>query len=69
MGILDDIQSQVTGGSSSEHAGLIGDVMGMLNDPQSGGLAGLMQSFKQKGLSDIVSSWVSTGANLPISVE
>ena len=43
--------------------------MKMLNDPQSGGLQGLIQSFQQGGLGDIVNSWVSTGQNLPISAE
>ncbi len=33
----------------------------------SGGLAGLVNMFNQKGLGDVVSSWVSTGKNLPIS--
>jgi uncharacterized protein YidB (DUF937 family) len=34
-----------------------------------GGLDGLVQSFQQKGLGDVVSSWVSTGQNLPISAD
>jgi uncharacterized protein YidB (DUF937 family) len=32
-------------------------------------LEGLVRSFSQKGLGDIVNSWVSTGANLPINAE
>jgi len=34
-----------------------------------GGLGGLLQNFQQKGLGDIVSSWVGTGENQPISPE
>ncbi|WP_396269187.1 YidB family protein [Ideonella sp.] len=34
-----------------------------------GGLAGLVQQFQQGSLGDVVSSWVSTGQNLPISAE
>jgi uncharacterized protein YidB (DUF937 family) len=34
---------------------------------QPGGLQGLVQSFHDKGLGGLVSSWVSTGQNLPIS--
>ena len=34
-----------------------------------GGLDGLIQSFQQKGLGDVVSSWVSTGQNLPVSAD
>ncbi len=30
-------------------------------------MAGLVQSFQQKGLGEIISSWISIGQNLPIS--
>jgi uncharacterized protein YidB (DUF937 family) len=36
---------------------------------QPGGLDGLVERFQQKGLGDVVSSWVSTGQNLPISAD
>jgi uncharacterized protein YidB (DUF937 family) len=32
-----------------------------------GGHTGLMKAFTDKGVGDVVSSWVGTGANLPIS--
>jgi uncharacterized protein YidB (DUF937 family) len=32
-----------------------------------GGLQQLVSSFQQKGLGDIIGSWISTGANQPIS--
>ncbi|MEX5283944.1 MAG: YidB family protein [Nitrospiraceae bacterium] len=38
-------------------------------DSNIGGLSGLIQAFQKSGLSEIVNSWVSTGANLPISAE
>ena len=34
-----------------------------------GGLTHILHSFQQTGLGDAVSSWVSTGKNLPISAE
>jgi len=34
-----------------------------------GGIAGLMQQFQQAGLGQQAASWVSTGANMPISVD
>ena len=43
--------------------------MHLINNPQTGGLQGLIQSFQQGGLGDIVNSWVSSGQNLPISAE
>ena len=36
---------------------------------QTGGLDGLVQNFQQKGLGEVVSSWVSSGQNLPISAD
>jgi uncharacterized protein YidB (DUF937 family) len=46
---------------------LIEGIGGLLNNPQTGGLMGLVQTFKEKGLGDVVSSWISTGKNLPIA--
>jgi uncharacterized protein YidB (DUF937 family) len=39
----------------------------MISNPQSGGLQGLLQTFQQKGLGDVFSSWVGTGQNQPVS--
>jgi uncharacterized protein YidB (DUF937 family) len=44
-------------------------VIGMLGSQQGGGLAGLVKTFTQAGLGQQVSSWVSTGANLPVSAD
>lgn len=32
-----------------------------------GGLAGLIEKLRQGGLSEVVASWIGTGANLPVS--
>jgi uncharacterized protein YidB (DUF937 family) len=32
-----------------------------------GGVAGLVEAFQQRGLGGVVSSWVGTGANQPVS--
>lgn len=34
-----------------------------------GGLNGLVAAFQQNGLGEIVASWISTGPNLPVTVE
>ena len=47
----------------------MGVVTQLLTDPKHGGLQGLIQTFEQQGLGQIVASWVGTGQNLPISVE
>jgi len=49
--------------------GMLDQVTGLINNPATGGLAGLMETFKSKGLGDVMSSWISTGKNLPISPE
>ncbi len=68
MGLLDSVVGALAGGQSGGDNPLLGIVMQLLNN-QPGGLAGLVQSFQQGGLGDIVNSWVSTGQNLPISAE
>ncbi len=72
MGLLDDLfKTALPGmaGSAQLHQtmGLASGILEMLTSQQTGGLQGLVQSFSQKGLGDIVSSWVSTGPNLPVS--
>ena len=42
--------------------------MQMINS-QPGGLSGLVQQFHDKGLGGLVTSWVGTGQNLPISAD
>lgn len=39
------------------------------NNGQFGGIAGLIQQFQRAGLGDQMSSWISTGPNLPISAQ
>lgn len=36
---------------------------------QEGGLAGLKKQFEEKNLGAVVQSWISNGANLPITVD
>ena len=70
MGLLDQVAGAMGGMSGNAGTpGLIEAIMQMVNDPQTGGLAGLVQKFQAGGLGDIVQSWVSTGQNLPISPE
>jgi hypothetical protein len=54
------------GGAST--AALVQQITQMLaNNAQGGGLGGLIQSFERMGLGNVISSWISTGQNLPIS--
>jgi uncharacterized protein YidB (DUF937 family) len=70
MGIFDEMAKgllgKVLGGGSSQNP-LMDIVMGLIANPQSGGLQGLIQTFKEKGLGDAMSSWISTGENQSVS--
>ena len=71
MGFLDDAvgkAKETAGGSGGEYSALVNGVLGLLSGGgPGGGLQGLIQTFQSKGLGDIMSSWVGTGKNLPIS--
>jgi|SRR5215467_13941166 len=69
MGLLDCLENQglsslLSGNTSSLASGLL-----QMIQNQPGGLSGLMQSFQEKGLGGLATSWVSTGQNLPVSGE
>ena len=55
------------GGGQQKNALL--DLAASVIQNQPGGLSGLVQRFSQAGFGDQVKSWVSTGANLPISTD
>jgi uncharacterized protein YidB (DUF937 family) len=68
MGLLDQILSGALGQqqASGQGGGALELVMQLVNN-YPGGLAGLLQAFTQSGMGQQAQSWVSTGANLPIS--
>jgi uncharacterized protein YidB (DUF937 family) len=71
MGLLDQIvkglAGKFLGGGAGTQNPLLDIALNLLSNPQTGGLGGLVETFKNKGLGDIMSSWISTGQNLPIS--
>ncbi len=71
MGLLGQIvkglAGKFLGGGGGTQNPLLDMALGLINNPQVGGLGGLVETFKGKGLNDIMSSWISTGKNLPIS--
>jgi len=70
MGLLDDVMGMAgIGGGGQAHPGAVGAVMDYINSPQVGGISGLQQMFEKQGLGGVVSSWIGTGQNLPISSE
>ena len=69
MSLLDQALGALAGGQSGDNNALLQSVLQLVDNPQNGGLEGIIQSFQQGGLGEIVNSWVSTGQNLPISAE
>ena len=70
MGLLDGLLGPVLGkvmGGGQQGNALMDMAMGLLNNPQSGGLSGLLEKFKASGLGDQAASWVGTGENAPVS--
>jgi uncharacterized protein YidB (DUF937 family) len=72
MGLFDEIAGGLLKqvfSSTSAQTGLMEVITGLVRDEGAGGLEGLAQTFSEKGLGDVISSWIGTGENLPISPE
>jgi len=71
MGLLDQITKalgdKVSGGEGQNP--LVESILSMVNNPETGGLTGMVETFKSKGLGGAGASWISTGQNQPISSE
>jgi uncharacterized protein YidB (DUF937 family) len=69
---LSDLAGQLLGGAQPQQAGagpapaILSALLNMVNS-HPGGVAGLVQSFQQKGLAGVVNSWVGTGPNEAVS--
>ena len=69
MSFLEDMAGkEVSSMLANSSNPLAASVMQMINS-QPGGLSGLVQQFHDKGLGGLVSSWVGTGQNLPVSAD
>ena len=83
MGLLDSMIGALGGGGQAGGGGqsaLLNIVMGMLANRSGGqqggvgtgggtggGLGDLMAKFQQGGMGDVMSSWIGSGQNMPIS--
>jgi uncharacterized protein YidB (DUF937 family) len=70
MGLFDEIVGSVLGGGDKSQA--LARIAGKLVTGSEGtgdGLAKLVQQFQQRGMSDVVGSWVGTGQNRAISAD
>jgi uncharacterized protein YidB (DUF937 family) len=74
MGLLDSLLGSVLGGGDDKKqmlAGLVGQLLsGQSSAPGAPqGLGDMVQQFQQKGLGDLIGSWVGTGANQPATAD
>lgn len=70
MGLLDSIKENVTKKvEEAKGQGQTSHLFGMFGENASEGLHKIVNLFHEKGLGDIVSSWVGKGPNKPVSGE
>jgi len=68
MGLLDELQNQMSGAAAGANVNHANGIMELIQN-YPGGISGLIQQFHNNGLSGIVSSWIGTGQNLPVSAD
>src|ERR1700751_4803301 len=69
MSLLDDLGNKAANRMLSDCSNpLATGLLHMINNAP-GGLSGMLQSFHDKGLGGLMTSWVGTGQNLPISAD
>ena len=67
MGLLDNLENQAFGSVLGGGSNSLASALLQMIQNQPGGLQGLVQSFHDKGMGGLVSSWISSGPNPPIS--
>lgn len=69
MSLIDELGNKAANSMLGDCSNpLATSLLHMINNTP-GGLSGMLQSFHDKGLGGLFSSWVSTGQNLPISAD
>ena len=73
MGLLDSVVGMLGGGQQGGggNAALLNAIVGMLanNGQGGGGLGAILGKAQQSGMGDVVSSWIGSGQNMPISAD
>lgn len=69
MGLLDNLENQALGNVLSGSSNPLAAGLLRMIQNQPGGLQGLVQSFHDKGMGGLVSCWISSGPNPPISAD
>ena len=65
QGMLGGLLGSLGGNKGGANTAMLATVMALVQ--QQGGIEGIISKLRSGGLSDVVSSWISTGPNAPIS--
>ena len=69
MSFLDDAEqflssaSQETTPTTDSSSPIVGHVMDLVNNPETGGLQGLVAKFQSNGLGDLMNNWMGSGGS------
>jgi uncharacterized protein YidB (DUF937 family) len=71
MGLFDQLKEQLAQsiGGGSDLNNLFEHAIGIINNPATGGFTGFIDTLKNKGLGNLVASWIDIGENKPISAD
>jgi uncharacterized protein YidB (DUF937 family) len=69
MGLIDEVLAMAgsSGAQQTQHATALTAILGYINSPQVGGIAGLQKMFEQGGLGSVIGSWIGGGQNSSVS--
>jgi uncharacterized protein YidB (DUF937 family) len=67
VGLFDSLVGQVESALTGNQGGVMDAVTHLINNPETGGLQGLIKTFQDKGLGNEVSSWIGTCQNMSIT--
>jgi uncharacterized protein YidB (DUF937 family) len=65
--IIDGVNEKYDLGDKAE--ALVSAILALMTDSASGGFSGFINRFREVGLGDLADSWISSGANTPVSYE
>lgn len=68
MGLFDNLESALSAGTGSAEpsGGLFQEALGLIQN-HPGGISGLVNQFESQGLGGVVQSWVGNGQNQPVT--
>lgn len=69
MSLMDDQTAEIVVGAAGAGSSPLASSLLKMISSQPGGLNGLLETLHEKGLGDLVQSWIGAGANLPISAQ